>query len=97
MRQHSWLELIKDYDCYMLYHPDRANVVANPLSMKSREDETDPIVVIEGLTHQFAIVHIEDVQTDEMSILATPVVEPLAPSRICLAQKDDLELRDLVR
>ena len=29
------MELLKDYDCSILYHPDRANVVADALSRKS--------------------------------------------------------------
>jgi hypothetical protein len=32
MRQHRWLELIKDYDLTIQYHPGKANVVANALS-----------------------------------------------------------------
>ncbi|TYK04344.1 reverse transcriptase [Cucumis melo var. makuwa] len=34
MRQRRWLELVKDYDCEILYHPGKANVVANALSRK---------------------------------------------------------------
>ena len=37
MRQRRWLELIKDYDCEILYHPGKANVVADALSRKGRE------------------------------------------------------------
>ena len=37
MRQRRWLELIKDYDCDILYHPGKANVVADALSRKGRE------------------------------------------------------------
>ncbi|KAL8104829.1 hypothetical protein AgCh_028849 [Apium graveolens] len=36
MRQRRWLELIKDYDCSMNYHPGKANVVADALSRKER-------------------------------------------------------------
>ena len=36
MRQRRWLELIKDYDCTINYHPVKANVVADALSMKER-------------------------------------------------------------
>ncbi|XP_062109427.1 uncharacterized protein LOC133820363 [Humulus lupulus] len=32
MRQRRWLELVKDYDCEILYHPERANVVVDSLS-----------------------------------------------------------------
>ncbi|KAD2805327.1 hypothetical protein E3N88_38704 [Mikania micrantha] len=35
MRQRRWLELIKDDDCDILYHPGKANVVADALSRKS--------------------------------------------------------------
>ncbi|KAD4585810.1 hypothetical protein E3N88_23411 [Mikania micrantha] len=35
MRQRRWLELIKDYDCDILYHLGKANVVADALSRKS--------------------------------------------------------------
>ena len=35
MRQRRWLELVKDYDCEILYHLGKANVVADPLSRKS--------------------------------------------------------------
>jgi hypothetical protein len=35
MRQYHWLELIKDYDLEIHYHPGKANVVTNALSQKS--------------------------------------------------------------
>ena len=35
MRQHRWLELIKDYNLEVHYHPGKANVVADSLSQKS--------------------------------------------------------------
>jgi hypothetical protein len=35
MRQHRWLELIKDYDLEIHYHLGKANVVTDALSQKS--------------------------------------------------------------
>ena len=36
MKQRRWLELIKDYDLEVHYHPSNANVVADALSRKVR-------------------------------------------------------------
>jgi len=35
LRQRRWLELLKDYDITILYHPRKANVAADALSRKS--------------------------------------------------------------
>ena len=34
LRQKRWLELLKDYDCTILYHFGKANVIADALSRK---------------------------------------------------------------
>ena len=36
MRQRRWVELIKDYDCVIDYHPGKANVAAEALSRKGK-------------------------------------------------------------
>ena len=35
MRQRKWIKLLKDYDCSILYHPGKSNVVVDALSRKS--------------------------------------------------------------
>ena len=35
MKQRKWIELLKDYDNIIQYHPKKANVVVDALSKKS--------------------------------------------------------------
>ena len=37
MKHIRWIELLKDYDCRILYHPSKANIVVDALSRKSYE------------------------------------------------------------
>ena len=37
LRQCRWMELVKDYDCVIDYHPGKANVVVDALSRKSSQ------------------------------------------------------------
>ncbi|KAI3772311.1 hypothetical protein L6452_03493 [Arctium lappa] len=39
MRQRRWMELLSDYDCDILYHPGKANVVADALSLIKYQEE----------------------------------------------------------
>ncbi|CAH1430886.1 unnamed protein product [Lactuca virosa] len=40
MRQRRWLDIVKDYDCEILYHPGKGNVVVDALSRKSVDSST---------------------------------------------------------
>jgi hypothetical protein len=44
MRQRRWLELIKDYNLNVQYHPAKANVVADALSRKSHCLNAQPLL-----------------------------------------------------
>ncbi|KAG8472804.1 hypothetical protein CXB51_034687 [Gossypium anomalum] len=37
-RQHRWIELLKDYDCSIEYHPGKDNVIADALSRRSESN-----------------------------------------------------------
>lgn len=56
MRHRRWLELIKDYDCEILYHPGMANVVVDALSRKER---LKMVISIEELIREFEKVEID--------------------------------------
>ena len=44
MRQQRWLELIKDYNLEVHYHPGKANVVADALSQKSHSNTLEALL-----------------------------------------------------
>ena len=48
MRQRMWIELLKDYDCIIQYHPRKANVVVDALSRKF----VGSLAVIKGCQRQ---------------------------------------------
>jgi hypothetical protein len=47
MRQRRWLELFKDYELKVNYHPGKANVIANALSHKAHCNYL-PVVCLTG-------------------------------------------------
>ncbi|KAA0052077.1 ty3-gypsy retrotransposon protein [Cucumis melo var. makuwa] len=51
MRQRRWLELVKDYDCAILYHPSKANVVVDTLSRKVEKGRLEEV----GQDEEFSI------------------------------------------
>ena len=54
MRQRRWLELIKDYNLEVHYHPRKVNVVADALSQKSYQVEEESL----SLNHSEVLAHI---------------------------------------
>nr|GFC50548.1 putative reverse transcriptase domain-containing protein [Tanacetum cinerariifolium] len=94
MRQRRWLELLKDYDTNIQYHPGKANVVADTLSRKSGmiagmkvEEE-----IIRNLEH----LDIELYVRGQHGYWASLRVEPDLISRIKEAQKEDSEIWTIV-
>jgi hypothetical protein len=53
MHQRRWLELIKDYNLQVHYHPGKANVVADALSHKSHCHS-----LVEGNFHLSHLLHL---------------------------------------
>ncbi|KAL4037574.1 hypothetical protein IC575_001171 [Cucumis melo] len=88
MRQRRWLELVKDYDCEILYHPGKANVVADALSRKVSHSA--------ALITRQASLH-RDLERAEIAVsvgavtmqLAQLTVQPTLRQRIIDAQDND--------
>ncbi|KAL0543847.1 hypothetical protein IC582_018952 [Cucumis melo] len=88
MRQRRWLELVNDYDCEILYHPGKANVVADALSRKVSHSA--------ALITRQAPLH-RDLERAEIAVsvgavtmqLAQLTVQPTLRQKIIDAQSND--------
>ena len=52
LRQRHWLELLKDYDLQILYHLERANIVADALSRKVQHSPSTVVITHLSLLRQ---------------------------------------------
>nr|GFA62827.1 RNA-directed DNA polymerase [Tanacetum cinerariifolium] len=94
MRQRHWLELLKDYDTNIQYHPGKANLVADALSRKS--GMIAGIKVEEEIIRDLERLDIELYVRGQHGYWASLRVEPDLISRIKEAQKEDNEIWTIV-
>jgi predicted RNase H-like nuclease len=90
------LELIKDYNCFILYHSSKANFVVDTLSRKSLGDTLNSLTTPDQLAQQIGMIQLDVTPTEEQAALATLVIHPLISYRIKEAQENDLELHELM-
>ncbi|KAK8583482.1 hypothetical protein V6N13_108843 [Hibiscus sabdariffa] len=83
LRQRRWLELLKDYDCQIEYHPGKANVVVDALSRKAITD----------LRSLFARMSLYD----DGSLLAELQVKPTLAVEIRAKQLQDSSLLPVIK
>jgi len=86
LRQRRWLELIKDYNLDLQYHPGKANVVADALSRKAHCN------VVRQKPHQPELAqelrHL-NLRIVKQGTVNTLVVQPNLEEQIGQAQKED--------
>ena len=70
MRQRRWLELIKDYDCSINYHPGKVNVVADALSRKSSDFSATLLTTQKDIIKDLERMGIEIVMGDSQVFMA---------------------------
>ncbi|GJR28960.1 retrotransposon protein, putative, ty3-gypsy subclass [Tanacetum coccineum] len=90
MRQRRWLELLKDYDTNIQYHPGKANVVADALSRKS--GMIAGIKVEEEIIRDLERLDIELCVRGQNGFWASLRVEPNLISQIKQAQRTSGEI-----
>ena len=94
MRQRRWLELIKDYDLGIHYHPGKANVVADALSRKAYCNVAQIRPDQDRLCRELEKLRLTVVQS---SVPASLTVQPTLESQIREAQKDDKGIKELIK
>jgi thioester reductase-like protein len=66
LRQRRWLELIKDYDLGITYHPGKANVVADALSRRSHVNMLATRELLPEFCMEFEKLHLGWVSSTEV-------------------------------
>ncbi|CAA0831250.1 Uncharacterized mitochondrial protein AtMg00860, partial [Striga hermonthica] len=91
MRQRRWLELVKDYDCTISYHPGKANAVADALSRRSYGQLSCLFTRQDVLLREFERLQLEAVESTSTAggVLASLVVGPTLRERIVAEQPND--------
>jgi hypothetical protein len=76
LRQHRWLELIKDYDLEIHYHPGKANLVADALSRKEHVHSAFVVKLPDELAKDFERLNLGIVtHTEGVTIELEPTLE----------------------
>jgi hypothetical protein len=86
MRQRRWLELIKDYELEIHYHPGKANVVADALSRKSQVNMMVTYPMSYELAKEFDRLSLGFLNSTQG---VTVELEPTLEREIKEGQKDD--------
>jgi hypothetical protein len=90
MRQRRWLELIKDYDLEVHYHPRKANVVADALSRMLQCNCVMMDSRIDTLCDELSKMKIEVIPSGALSHIS---IEPALQDQIIMAQLSDKGVR----
>src|SRR5437868_8893904 len=88
LSQRRWLELIKEYNLDIQYHPGKANVVADALSRKAHFYSLNTYTWKPELKEEIERLNLQVVA---QGCISTMIIQPTLEEQIKEAQKDDEE------
>jgi hypothetical protein len=91
LRQRRWLELIKDYDLWINYHPWKVNVVADALSRKKYGNATFAKRIRPELYKEIKYLNLMIVN----DTIVTMEVKPTLEEKIRKGQLEDAKLKEI--
>ncbi|GKV14329.1 hypothetical protein SLEP1_g25225 [Rubroshorea leprosula] len=91
-----WMEYLKDYDCRIIYHPGKGNVVADALSRKTPERVMAMMVAEWKLCEEFSNMDLANSQVQGNVLIAGLRIQPELLQKIQEAQKEDSKLQRLI-
>ncbi|WVZ76413.1 hypothetical protein U9M48_024390 [Paspalum notatum var. saurae] len=86
MRQRRWLELIKDYDLEIHYHPGKANVVADALSRRAHCNVIEARPTVRMLCCEIDEI---ELHTEQPAKLYNLIIKPTIREQVIATQKRD--------
>ena len=90
------MELVKDYDCSINYHPCKANVVANALSRNSSSFSVALLTIQKEIFLDLERMEIEVVMGHFEAYLASLSLQPTLVERIKLSQANYSHLKKIM-
>jgi hypothetical protein len=92
LRQRRWLELIKDYDLEIQYHPGKANVVADALSRKGQVNN----ITTHWMSHELCL-EMEQLNLGMLNNMEAKVmeVESTLEEEIRKGQESDEKIKEI--
>jgi hypothetical protein len=92
LRQQRWLELIKDYDLEINYHPGKANVVANTLSGRTHLNMLATRELLPEFCKEFEKVNLGWVSNTELIAME---VDSISEQDVQKEQLEDAKIQEI--